>query len=144
MRIASGNRMCSVASCKSSTSLSCKSLYCSLHMNSFVDVFVFYINLEKKIHMHQCRKVRLFFMWLKSGNGIVQAKPSSPLLMQLKKWRLEELLGYLCFAVGNQNQSDCAGLICSMKVCYVCVSISLFVISSCCLSCGQTLQRLIH
>lgn len=36
--------------------------------------------------------------------------------MQLKKSGLE-LLGYLCFAVGNENQSNCVGLICSMKVC---------------------------
>lgn len=47
MRIASGNRMCSVAAYKCSTSLSCKSLYCSLHMNTFVDVFVFYMYLGK-------------------------------------------------------------------------------------------------
>lgn len=61
--------------------------------------------------------------------------------MQLKKSRLEELLGYLSFAVGNQNQSNHVGLVCSMKVCCVCVSISPFAVSSCCLSCGQKLQR---
>lgn len=49
--------------------------------------------------------------------------------MQLKKSILEELLDYISFAVGNQNQSNCVGLICSMKVCYVCVSISPFAIS---------------
>lgn len=36
---------------KCSVSLSCKSLYCSLHMSSSVDVFVFYVHLAKKFHM---------------------------------------------------------------------------------------------
>lgn len=71
----------------------------------------------------------------------VQAKPSSTLLMQLKKSRLEEFLDYLCFAVENENQNNCVGLICSLKVCYVRVSISPFAISSCSLRCGQKLQR---
>lgn len=121
MRIASGNRMCSVAS----MSLSSKSLFCSLHMNSLLIFCVLHIS-RKKMHMHQGRKFRLFFVWLKSWNWIVQAKNSSALFMQLKKSRLEELLGYLSFAVGNQNQSNSVGLICLMKVCYVCVSISPF------------------
>lgn len=39
-------------SVKCFASLGCKSLYCSLHMSSSVDVFVFYIHPAKKFHMH--------------------------------------------------------------------------------------------
>lgn len=65
MGIASGNRMCSVASWSCSVSLSCKSLYCSLHMSSSVDDFVFYIHLAKKISYALYSKYRLFLVQLK-------------------------------------------------------------------------------
>lgn len=60
MRIASGNRMCSVAAYKCSMSLSCRSLYCSLHMNSFVDGFVLQYIWEK-IPCASMQKIQIIF-----------------------------------------------------------------------------------
>lgn len=106
MRIASGNRMCSVASCKNSTSLSCKSLYCCLHMNSFVDAFVFSIYLGKKFHTHQCRKVRLFFCviekleWNCSGKNLFSFVDATE---EIKTWRASGL-SFLC---SWKSKPDC-------------------------------------
>lgn len=52
-------------SVKCSVSLSCKSVYCSLHMSSSVDDFVFYIHLAKKFHMHYT--VNTGYFWFSSN-----------------------------------------------------------------------------